>query len=391
MTVLQDDAYDVNGESVATTSGGLTVASWGARKDGRSGVFFAVREQSQLWGQPRIVLPGRLTELVVHGASATVGAAHEGHFLLRSLRPDGTWGAPRTVAAIPVYRYATYHLAANDRGDLVVWWQRQDSTGLAVRRTGQAWQDSTVVPIGRGSVESVTLDDAAGVDVVYTPPVTEVARHRISHVRRAPDGSWQPAKTLVQGDLRPEIEVAANDDGDLAVAWPQHISGDLWSLRLRHRPAGEPWGPVQVLTDSMPESSLPALSMAASGTLSAAWEQERNGRLELRFSRLTEGSWDGRQLLATGGDVRLWYGNMTGNAAGRTALVLGAGDEDPGVEVVRCPAAGICRGLAHTSVPAYSPPYVEVAPMGTVKLIWAAGCVTEACYATLARYRALTW
>lgn len=391
VVVLEDDAFDVNGESLATTSGGLTVASWGARKDGRYGVFFAVREQDQPWGQPRTGLPGRLTELVVHGSRATVGAVHDGRFLLRSLRPNGTWGATRTVGDVPVYPWATYHLAANNRGDLVVWWQRRDSTELAVRRAGQPWQSADVVPIGRGQVESVTLDDAAAVDVVYTPRVTEVARHRIFHVRRTPDGTWQQPTTLVAGDLRPEIEVSANDDGDIAVAWPQHISGDLWSLRLRYRPAGGGWGPVHILTRNMPESAFPALAMAASGTLSAAWEQRQNGQSELRFSRLTNGSWDSRQLLATGDDVRLWYGNMAGNTAGRTALVLGFGNEDPGVEVIRCPATGACRPPEHTSQPAYTSPFVDIGPAGTVKLIWAAGCVGEACYATSARYRDLTW
>jgi hypothetical protein len=390
--VLQSDAWNVAGESVATTSRGLTVARWSARHDGRSGTFFAVRQPDQAWGQPRIVLEGRLTELVIHDAFATVGTVHDGRFKLRSLRPDGTWGAVRTAPAVPVYRYATYHLDANDRGDLVVWWQRGDSTELTVRRAGGAWQRPEAVPIGSGAVESLTLDDSAAVDVVYTPKVTEVARHRIFHVRRSPSGSWGGPTTLARGDLRPEIEVAVNDDGDLAVAWPQDTGSSLFSLLLRYRPADGSWGPAHVLTDRMPESQFPALSMAASGRLSAAWVQRQDDRLELRFARrAVDGTWDERQLIGTGPDVSAWFGTMAGNAEGRTALVLGAGTGGPGVEVVRCPATGACLAPRHTDEPAYTAPFVDLGPAGTVKLIWAAGCRTEACYATSARYRDLTW
>ncbi len=82
----------------------------------------------------------------------------------------------------------------------------------------------------------------------------------------------------------------------------------------------------------------------------------------------------------------MWFGELAGNAAGQTALTLAFTSSVPGADVIRCPASGPCHAPERVPEVRYESPQTYLGPFGTVKLFWQAGCKTEACFATSARY-----
>lgn len=199
LTVLQEGNMVLVGD-LASTSNGNTVVSWGAGVDGRYSTYMAARRLNQPWGQPVKPLRGQDTEFVSHGSRVTVGARYEGRFRLRTLLPDATWGPVRGVPQVPNFPFTEYVLTGNDDGDLAVWWIRSKSTGLVVRRDGR-WQQPRQIPIGRGYVESLTMDRSGAVDVVYAPPINQVSVPRLLHVRRSPAGEWRAPTTRPRAAL----------------------------------------------------------------------------------------------------------------------------------------------------------------------------------------------
>lgn len=381
--VLDDELFDAEAIDLASTGNGNTVVSWSGRSDGRYGTWFAVREGDGPFGPAREILPGQVTELVVQGATATVGAVTRDGFLLRTLRADGTWGPVTRVPEVGVGPDdGSYQLVGTDGGDLAVWWYVGfDRTRVAVRQDGR-WQPTETVPIGAGPVDSLTIDDAGAVDVVYTPPRDQVAASRLLHVRRAPDGAWGRPTELARGSLE-TVTVAANDAGALAVAW-QQVSPDFdYSLRLRQRPAGGTWGQPYVREQQSPARQPAGLHLAADGRLSMVWLRGESRSRLLFATRAVDGPWSAVQDLAAGG-----FDDFAGNAAGQTAVAFGPCCQ-LGERLVRCPPSGACTPAATTRGTGYAYPPVFVGPRGTVKLFWAAGCRTEACYATSVRY--LDW
>ena len=340
LVILDDDQRDVYAVDLATSANANTVASWASYGGSRPGNFFAVHPRGGSWGPPEQILPGDFTTFVTHGSKVSVASTHDGEFLLRTLRADATWGPTRTVEQVPVHRYASYHLTGNDAGDLTVWWTRTNGLNrLIVRRDGE-WQQKQRIPIGRGVVEGLSMDDSGIVDVVYTPKRTEVASPSIKHIRRVPPGLWGPPTTLAEGSII-AISVAENDAGALAVSWEEKYPDRYaWSLRLRYRSADGGWLETFVLAERTPEQEVAGLSISDNGRLAVAWRHLQDGET-LRFaSRGPQGRWTPAQVVADSREIGAWYGDLAGNGTGETVLPIGIVDQDRGVEVIRCRGSG---------------------------------------------------
>lgn len=147
-----------------------------------------------------------------------------------SSRPaDGGWTAPE-AASEDLTGGATYDLSVA-RSDLasVVWERKVGSTWLIEEShlDGGAW--STPVQVGVGRKPEAVVDGTGVTTVAWSRDGVRVAR-------RADGGTWSTPRRIAAGPVS-GLELAANPDGDVAVAW----TSGYRKVRASVRPHGKAW------------------------------------------------------------------------------------------------------------------------------------------------------
>jgi hypothetical protein len=160
--------------------------------------------------------------------AAVAFADRSGHVWAGRVRPDGSLGSPLPAASGQA-DVRDVQVAVTDRGELVVVW-----AALVNRRTGGSAVRYAVAAAGRSFSGTRTLA-AVGSNTSATPRIaalrggtvavifrdTQPARTNgvLRYARRAPHGSFGPARSLGRDGVSPEVQ--ASPGGGALLAWGQ--------------------------------------------------------------------------------------------------------------------------------------------------------------------------
>ena len=242
-------------QDVVTDRDGVSTTAYqcGSASGFGSDIWAARTRPDGTWGAPVSLAPGLSPQVVVDGAGrVTVGyrLRHgEGTGVVRW--SGGSWQAPVLLAQpAPRLRFVPgFSLAVNARGDaIIVWLRQQEENGgpsigfiAAFRPHDGAWGPSVIVdrkePFGIAFLDAEGRASVLNWDLVY---------------RRTTAGRWSShALPAFEGDVR---GTAANARGDLLLAGLDR-DGAPGTLSIFEKPAGAAWLPVVELTASLAPST----------------------------------------------------------------------------------------------------------------------------------------
>lgn len=224
--------------------------------------------------------------------------------------PKGAWTLPtRAVAADGVVRAAPA-VAVSSQGDVHVAWveHRGNATFIAHRVRGRAsgaWSrvdyvDPVYAPIGQGEPR-LAADLWGNVHVVWTDHRGGTAD--VYHSRLSVDGPWSPGMPLCNptaGDQRaPALAVAPS--GDLYAAWEDTRDGRSRIYASRLPPGGLVWWPNSALSleDAGHPQRGPAIAVDGTGAVHVAWVDPERAALRAATLRPAEPFWDPDRRLYT--------------------------------------------------------------------------------------------
>ncbi len=235
---------------------------------------------------PRTVGAGLEVSGVISAADAPAGQSAAVAFADRSggawavrVRSDGSLGSPLPVAGRQI-DVRDVQVAVTERGEIVVVWAAvvgrsgQSAVRYAVAAPGRAFSGSrTLATVGSNTSATARIAALRGgsVAVIFRdtrPPGGGVLRY----ARRAPHGSFGPARSLGHDGVSPQIQAAPG--GGALLAWARgplsrralEVSSALRGAPLPGR-ASSVAGRVRDIT----------LSAAADGTAWVAWTRRAGG------------------------------------------------------------------------------------------------------------------
>jgi hypothetical protein len=395
--VLEADVQAIDPELVSTTTDG-TVAVW---LDGTADeVRATVRPAGEPWRTPIRIggsVSGGLEMTPMPEGAAMVAWCTDYRVMVRRLRGDGTWAAPRPIAAQldSPWCYESFHVDAGGSGAMAVTWEREAGGGsdhprLAYRASSGQWHSPEPIPnVADGQVVDVAVNTAGVTQVVYSELRDNLSVARLMYLRRSPAGAWsEPTAIATQapGSLRVlDTSVASNDRGDLAVVW-QRPSPDFGpeTVRARFRPAGAGtgFGATRILAE-VPYPSWPwyanfAVDMSAMGRTTVVLLTESDGETAVRSVRYepSSGTWGAGRELYRPGDSHDRVDVAVNGDGEALVTVLDESAEPSELRTVVCPMFGPCDPAELVADAHPSDPWVvtELGPTAVGKLLWTDPC-----------------
>jgi hypothetical protein len=216
-----------------------------------------------------------------------------GHVWAGRVRADGSVGSPLPAAAGQI-GVRDLQVAVTDRGELVVVW-----AALVNRNNGGSAVRYAVAPPGRSFSGTRTLA-AVGSNTSATPRIAALRGETLAvifrdtpplrtsgvlrYARRAPHGSFGPARSLGRDGVSPEIQ--ASPGGGALLAWEQGpLTRRALVVASARRGASLP-GPATSVAGSVRSITLAA---SADGTAWVTWTR-RDSRVTTGFARRTRSS-----------------------------------------------------------------------------------------------------
>ncbi|HEV3002772.1 MAG TPA: hypothetical protein VGW75_18690 [Solirubrobacteraceae bacterium] len=302
---------------------------------------FVERPPGGAWGPVRN-LPGTDGELDFRrdAAIAANGAAVVGFVTRHDLSgdaqdtrvsvrsPDGTWGAPVTLAS-GGWQSAP-HVAIDDDGRPTAVWQ-EGSHRVMTSTGGPAGWSAPVVAVAvppEQYIQRVLLAGDGHGNLVLGLTIYD---SRIEYensgataafvATRSAQGAWsEPAQLGAWTDGYIQT-VATNRRGDAALAW-----SDGRATHLVRRPAGAAFGPSEPLSVDRPWNSSPRLALAEDGHLTAVTRSSSSSPLRI-WAEVTSGPIDGAmEGERVGDDERRLSSALVVALREGGAVLLGEGD-----------------------------------------------------------------
>jgi hypothetical protein len=202
------------------------------------------------------------------------------------------------------YDMASYPVIAVDSAGVihVAWDGLHEGRGKALYRrstdSGETWDDAQIVSRGDLSVGGIEL--AAGGDghvyVIYSG--SGASGSLAVFFSRSPDYglTWDDFPVLsTPGQAAYIPDIGANQYGEIAVAWHEHIRRNRSDVFLTHSGNhGASWSKKVNLSDNIGQSDSPVVEVDAEGNIYAAWKDFRPGNWDIFFrcSPNQGNSWD---------------------------------------------------------------------------------------------------
>lgn len=171
----------------------------------------------------------------------------------------GGWTVPEAISA-DLPGGATYDLAVARSGLASVVWERKVGTTWRIEEShldGGAW--STPVQVGRGRKPESIVDRTGVTTVAWRKDGVRVAR-------RPDDGAWRTPRRIAVGAVS-GLELAANPNGDVALAWSVRYR----KVRASVRPHGRKSWAAPVTLGKGPFVTSMRVAMGGRGRALALW------------------------------------------------------------------------------------------------------------------------
>jgi len=318
---------------VAVDGEGVVHAVWVERRPpqdtGDNALMYAEHRPGQPWTAPIPLAPAdpaaRNPALATNAAGALAVVWESDGIVLRRRTAEGIWSAGEVVSAPGETGDDSPQVLLNNRGDLVVGWQRVDPpTGprhalVRVRLAGQPWGDARDLwPSEDAEAMRVALGPAGAVTAVWIGRQPPRSKSRVLVATLSPGGTWTSAATLAAA-------THTNDGPRLTlrggmtpwVVWRHWVSGQPVLLERHRTPSG--WSkPIRLNARAGFVAGI-RVDSNADGQLIVAWAAHRMIRSRFLTKagqwRTLTGVTSGRtdeatlidvQLTATGRAVVLW-------------------------------------------------------------------------------------
>jgi hypothetical protein len=398
------DGHSTGTISQATTTSGVTVATFGVRpRHGAAQELVSVQTRGGSWSPPAPVSSARTLrpKVIAWGAGQLsvifqIAAGQDTYtFRERTLQPDGTL-APARKLFTAHYAYPSYQAAINTAGDIALAWANGDlhDRVVIVHRDGSATELPPVPvrhPTSHGlqfiaNPKALFLDDSERVSDL-TWGTLDGSSRAIWLMRLDGSGAWRSQRVaplhggVLDYGYVDEAAYAANTHGDLAVSWQQRDPATKkWSTELRYAPAGASLGAPTILADEYCFIDNPSpcadLAMSSDGTATVAFETDAgDDTLVVNVARRTrDGSLSTPQAVSTPIWVNTLQGvQVAGNADGDTVVSFTGGDHRRSwTEFARCPADLACTAtLRRRNDPSWLDSWVtSLGPSAGVTVTW---------------------
>ncbi len=282
---------------VAVDGEGVVHAVWVERRPpqdtGDNALMYAEHRPGQPWTAPIPLAPAdpaaRNPALATNAAGALAVVWESDGIVLRRRTAEGIWSAGEVVSAPGETGDDSPQVLLNNRGDLVVGWQRVDPpTGprhalVRVRLAGQPWGDARDLwPSEDAEAMRVALGPAGAVTAVWIGRQPPRSKSRVLVATLSPGGTWTSAATLaaathtndgprltLRGGFVAGIRVDSNADGQLIVAWAAHRM-----IRSRFLTKAGQWRTLTGVTSGRTdEATLIDVQLTATGRAVVLWRQ----------------------------------------------------------------------------------------------------------------------
>ena len=308
-------AADQGGPALAVDAEGAAYAVWSDARNGTGRIYFSYRRAGGDWaantqaseepesgrqGGPDIAVDAKGNAHVVWTWDDWIDGRVELDVYAAFRPADGAWGA--SVWLKDDWGHSPT-IAVDASGNArVVWTENRDGSPdiySAYRPVGGAWGDQSKANDDGGTSFQLNPSIAAGPgEDFYAVWQDERNGNPDVYFSLRPAGSGWQANEHVDDDAsgaasqeRPVI--AATSGGDAHAVWQdmRNGNGDIYSA---YRPAGARWRPdVRVNDDRGIEwQRVPSVAVDSRGGAYAAWEDQRDGDLDIYFSyRPAGGNW----------------------------------------------------------------------------------------------------
>lgn len=293
---LSPTRTDSSEPAVAAGPDGAAVAAWKSRDSGddiiqaayrpAGAAEFGPRTEVSAAGrssrEPQVALGtrgGAIVWLRDNGGPAVAQGA--------GVSPTGQVQAPTGLSS-SILDASSARVAADAAGNATAVWSERGLSGSSVHTAhasnGSSFEPSEIVT-SDGRTPRVAVSAAGATAIAWLND--EGLRVQTTSLSGAPAASLPATPPLGVGDVLMDPEISVADDGAAAAVWTLVSSSAAFSVQASTRTRATGFGPAANLSDPRSKASNPRVSMTATGSLTAAWDELRAGRWTAQAVRTT--------------------------------------------------------------------------------------------------------
>jgi hypothetical protein len=286
--------------SVEAGDSGDVMVVWGDSRPGVLRQYVQRRSPGGVWAEPyRFVVDGdgggECTSVAVdrRGTATLVYNDAAGFYSSRLMAirqsRSGTWSGPELLAEGTHLHDCLSDVDADGR--VAVAWadNRPDDVSSATVVQATSWNGRSWAPVtDLSAVDGFNTPALVSVDTSGTTTVVwgEYGLHSVSTAHRPRGGGWSRVEMVPAPAGTPMfMDAAADDAGDVAVAWSTH--NDAWLVR-RHA-GSTAWSAPALVSDSRFAAAFPQVALDGQGRATMVWEfgpRRPHGYKVMQTSRL---------------------------------------------------------------------------------------------------------